>query len=80
MISLEWFGEPGQRDKGFYILSVDKSNTPHDLIHDLGELYTDCNLPNGTPFWYVVEDMGYPIINELLKSKGIEKCLIWWVW
>jgi hypothetical protein len=80
MVQFQWYAEDPLDPRGFFIATINKDNTPHDLIHDLGELYTDCNLPNNTPFWYVVEDMGYPIINELLNSRGIKKCLIVFQW
>lgn len=65
------------------IFEVQWSNCPVEVAAEVKKLWI--NREFGNDFYYASwesEENGedYPIINEYLLSRGIEKCLIHWWW
>lgn len=74
---LDYYGAYGN---GFYILIVKWTNCPYEVLKEVRMLYQDCYAKSGQPIWYDTEEGGYEVINDYLKSRGVDKCLIYWWW
>lgn len=65
------------------LFDVQWTNCPVEVEDQVRTLWTDAELGNDTSYysWNSESDgESYPVIDEYLKSRGVEKCLIHWWW
>ena len=65
------------------IFEVQWSNCPIEVEVEVKKLWADRELRNDNCYaGWDSEEMAedYPVINEYLLSRGVEKCLIHWWW